>query len=136
MRYSCWDWGEAPADVIMPTTKEIIREQFIRMASGPEESIDLIEAALLIARTAFPDLIASTHRQLLDGWSGQLRKRAGPSASAGEIVSGLNQILFEREGLRGDAQNYYDPQNSFLNRVLERKKGIPIWKPDIVTITK
>jgi regulator of sirC expression with transglutaminase-like and TPR domain len=105
---------------------ETIREQFIQMAAGPEDAIDLIEAALMIARTAFPDLTASTYVQLLDGWSGQLRERIGPSASVGEIVSGLNQILFDREGFSGDAESYYDPQNSFLNRVLERKKGIPI----------
>lgn len=107
-------------------TMETIREQFIRMAAGPEDTIDLIEAALMIARTAFPDLTGSAYGQLLDGWSGQLAKRVGPSASAGEIVSGLNHILFDREGFAGDVENYYDPQNSFLNRVIERKKGIPI----------
>ena len=38
----------------------------------------------------------------------------------------LNRVLFEEEGLRGNRDDYYDPRNSFLNDVLDRKLGIPI----------
>ena len=105
---------------------ETIRAQFGRMAEKPENQIDLVEGALLIARTAFPDLIASHCTDQLDRWAEGLQERCGPSSSAGDILSGLNRILFEKEGFRGDIHTYYDPQNSFLNRVLERKLGIPI----------
>src|SRR6185295_3779128 len=37
-----------------------------------------------------------------------------------------SQFLFEEEGFRGNAEDYYDPRNSFLNDVLDRRLGIPI----------
>lgn len=105
---------------------EAIRNEFAALVEKPEVEIDLVEAALLIARTAFPKLSVSDCTERLDHWAEHLRKSLGDSPSAGDILIHLNRILFEEEGFRGDRQNYYDPQNSFLNRVLERKMGIPI----------
>ncbi len=105
---------------------EAVRAQFTQLVEGPEDTIDLVEAALLIARTAFPDLIGSHCMDRLNRWADSLRMSLNPSSSAGDILMNLNRILFEEEGFQGDHQNYYDPQNSFLNRVLERKLGIPI----------
>lgn len=105
---------------------EAIRNEFAALVEKPEVEIDLVEAALLIARTAFPKLSVSDCTERLDRWAEHLRKGLGDSPSAGDILIHLNRILFEEEGFRGDRQNYYDPQNSFLNRVLERKMGIPI----------
>lgn len=103
-----------------------IRDQFARCVEGPEEGIDIVDAALLIARTAFPDLSAARYTGLLDQWTARLRQQVDASASAGEVLSAMNHLLFDEEGLRGDVHNYFDPQNSFLNRVLDRKLGIPI----------
>lgn len=105
---------------------EVIRGQFADLVQGPEDRIDLVEAALLIARTAFPDLISSRYTQRLDRWAERLRSRLDALSSAGDILSNLNRIMFDEEGFQGNQENYYDPQNSFLNRVLERKLGIPI----------
>jgi regulator of sirC expression with transglutaminase-like and TPR domain len=105
---------------------EAIRNEFAALVEKPEDEIDLVEAALLIARTAFPKLSVSDCTERLDRWAEHLRKSLGDSPSAGDILIHLNRMLFEEEGFRGDRQNYYDPQNSFLNRVLERKMGIPI----------
>ncbi|MFZ1986691.1 MAG: transglutaminase-like domain-containing protein [Desulfatitalea sp.] len=105
---------------------EAIRARFAQLVEGPEDKIDTVEAALLIARTAFPDLIGSHCMDCLNRWADSLRMSLNPSSSAGDILSNLNRILFDEEGFQGDHQNYYDPQNSFLNRVLERKLGIPL----------
>jgi regulator of sirC expression with transglutaminase-like and TPR domain len=43
-----------------------------------------------------------------------------------DIITRSNDILFEQERFSGNRENYYDPDNSFLNRVLDRKTGIPI----------
>lgn len=108
------------------THLEAIRDQFAQLVKRPEDRIELVEAALLIARTVYPEIKNSDYTRLLDAWGGRLRKQTSPSSSAGDILRELNRIMFEEEGFKGDADNYYDPQNSFLNRVLERKKGIPI----------
>ena len=105
---------------------ESIRGQFAALAEKEEDQIDLVEAALMIARTAFPDLSVSDCTELLDRWAERLQSGLGDSPSAGDILIRLNRILFDEEGFRGNRQNYYDPQNSFLNRVIERKLGIPI----------
>jgi regulator of sirC expression with transglutaminase-like and TPR domain len=105
---------------------ETIRRQFAALVKEPEDRMDLVEGTLLIARTAFPELISSIYQNRLDQWADNLRRTLGPAPSPGDILKGLDAILFEEEGFRGDHQNYYDPQNSFLNRVLERKLGIPI----------
>lgn len=108
------------------THLEAIRDRFAQMVKGPEDRIELVEAALLIARTAYPDIKSSDYTRLLEAWGERLRKQTSPYSSAGDILRELNRMMFEDEGFKGDADNYYDPQNSFLNRVLERKKGIPI----------
>jgi regulator of sirC expression with transglutaminase-like and TPR domain len=105
---------------------EDIRGQFIDLVQGSEDRIDLVEAALLIAQTAFPDLIRSHCTERLDLWADRLRRRLDASLGSGEILGSLNRLLFDEEGFRGNQENYYDPENSFLNRVLERKLGIPI----------
>lgn len=108
------------------THLEAIRDQFAQLAKRPEDRIELVDAALLIARTAYPDIKSSYYTRLLDAWGGRLRKQTSPYSSAGDILRELNRIMFEQEGFKGDSDSYYDPQNSFLNRVLERKRGIPI----------
>ena len=105
---------------------ETIRSQFATLVQGPEESLDLVEGAMLIARMAFPELIASVYTERLDRWAEKLRHALGNSPSTGDILNGLNRMLFEEEGFQGNHQNYYDPQNSFLNCVMDRKLGIPI----------
>lgn len=105
---------------------EAIRQQFADRVKAPEERIDMVDAALLVARTAFPDLDPTRYTALLDQWADRLRRRIEPAASAGDILRELNRIVFDEEGLRGDEDNYFDPQNSFLNRVLDRRLGIPI----------
>jgi regulator of sirC expression with transglutaminase-like and TPR domain len=105
---------------------EAIRGQFATRVQGPEAGIDLVEAAVLIARTAYPDLDCSQCTQPLDQWAARLGRSLSASPSAGDILNGINRILFDEQGFEGNHRNYYDPENSFLNRVLERKLGIPI----------
>ena len=105
---------------------EAIRRRFADLVDDPREGFDLVEAALLIARTAFPDLAGSRYHDLLKQWADRFQKRIGAFSSAGDILTALNRIVFEQERFQGDRGNYYDPQNSFLNRVIDRRKGIPI----------
>jgi regulator of sirC expression with transglutaminase-like and TPR domain len=91
-----------------------------------ETRLDLAEAALLVARDEYPELEPAPYLALLDAWAGRVRERlpvhAGPAAAA----AALRAVLFDEKGLRGNADDYYDPRNSFLNDVLDRRSGIPI----------
>ncbi len=92
---------------------------------GPEAEIDLARAALLIAKTEYPALNLERYLFRLD----RLAEEAGARQSARDPLGRLHRLrefLFEEVGFKGNAQEYFDPRNSFLNDVLDRKVGIPI----------
>ncbi len=62
----------------------------------------------------------------LDAFAAAVRDRLGADLSPPRAVSEINRELFEVEGFRGNERDYYDPRNSYLNEVLDRKLGIPI----------
>ena len=105
-----------------------IRGEFSALVSHDidEDRISLERAALTIARMEYPELQTEPYIRLLD----QLGKRVDALLPATpeppNYIVALNQVLFEEEGFQGNVDEYYDPRNSFLNDVLDRKLGIPI----------
>jgi regulator of sirC expression with transglutaminase-like and TPR domain len=95
---------------------------FRLLASRAEDQIDLGEAALLVAAAQQPELDVSGYVARLDGLGAEARARA---ASA-EDIQGLLKFLFREKRFRGNADDYYDPRNSLLSEVLDRRTGIPI----------
>jgi regulator of sirC expression with transglutaminase-like and TPR domain len=91
-----------------------------------DASIDLATAALAIARSEYPLLDSAYYLGRLECLSKRVRTRMRSNPTARETILLLNRVLFDEEGLRGNRDNYYDPRNSFLNDVLDRKLGIPI----------
>ena len=89
--------------------------RFAEMAALPERSIDLAEAVLQIGAAGDPGMAPSRWLSELDGYATRLAD-----------LSALRHRLFAELGFRGDTRNYYDPENSFLHRVIERRLGIPI----------
>jgi regulator of sirC expression with transglutaminase-like and TPR domain len=65
-------------------------------------------------------------KELLDVWGATVRSRVGPHASEGEKLNALVEVLSIQEGLTGNTENYYEPENSFLDAVLFSREGIPI----------
>lgn len=102
------------------------RERFAQLVSGPEEELDLAEAALLIAQEEHPEIDVAAYLRQLDALAAAVRARLTESPAPTEIIQELNAQLFREEGLSGNESEYYDPRNSFLNEVLDRKRGIPI----------
>jgi len=104
-----------------------IETAFARCVSTPEPVLDLARAALLIARDeAYPELDVDDYLQQLDAIAEQTRARLQPDPAVEETLHALNRTLFEDLGFTGNVSDYYDPRNSFLNDVLDRKLGIPI----------
>src|SRR5215510_10180792 len=102
------------------------RERFTQLVSGPEEELDLAEAALLIAQEEHPDLDVTAYLRRLDELAASVRARLPQAPGSADIIHNLNVRLFREEGLTGNESEHYDPPNSFLNEVLDRKQGIPI----------
>jgi regulator of sirC expression with transglutaminase-like and TPR domain len=98
---------------------------FSHVATRPDPELDLAQAALLIARTEYPELDVSRYIRVLDELAREAREviqRGGSVAPHERLV----RWAFEEVGFQGNATDYYDPRNSYLNDVIERRKGIPI----------
>ena len=91
--------------------------RFQSLVTKSGSDIDLDRGALLIAAHARPDLDLDFELSRLDHLARRCRSRS---------ASGLLSYLFEECGFLGDKDNYYDAENSFLDRVLDRRRGIPI----------
>ena len=99
---------------------------FDELIKLPDHELDLGRASLVIARDAYPELSVRDYLARLDGIARDARKAVGKPKGPRELVERLNAFLFEDEGFRGNAEDYYDPRNSYLNDVLDRRIGIPI----------
>jgi regulator of sirC expression with transglutaminase-like and TPR domain len=110
---------------------------FAHLAARPEALLDLPRAALLLAEPEYPGLDVAAYLDRIDELGRLARARqfgAGRPSMLGETarpgvphaVAQLLQLLYGELGFRGDTDDYYDPRNSFLNEVLDRRAGIPI----------
>jgi regulator of sirC expression with transglutaminase-like and TPR domain len=90
------------------------------------EQFDLAEANLLIAAEIYPGLDVPACLARIDSIAAVIRSRLADDAFAEQKVLALNYCLFTEMGFTGNADDYYDPRNSYLNEVLERRTGIPL----------
>jgi regulator of sirC expression with transglutaminase-like and TPR domain len=99
---------------------------FEQVVSGKEEKIDLARACLMIAEDAYPGLVVDRYLGDIERMAIRVRAQLPDGGGAEERVVALNQFLFDELGYFGNTEDYYDPRNSYLNEVLERRTGIPI----------
>jgi len=98
-----------------------------RQAVDREETrIDLGEAALTIAVSDYPNLDIAAYLSRIDALATIAAGRLGADADVYRSIATLNFVLFQEHGFCGNREDYFDPKNSFLNEVLDRKIGIPI----------
>ena len=108
------------------TTGATPEERWQRIAAAPDDEIDLAEAALLIAAGEYRDLDIGAYLKRLDEMAATLKRRLRADIGTMDSIIALNHYLFGELGFAGNTDEYYDPRNSFLNDVLDRKLGIPI----------
>ncbi|WP_024889402.1 SirB1 family protein [Luteimonas huabeiensis] len=96
------------------------------LATLDDAAIPLFATALLIARDEYPDLDPAVYDALVDAHVRALRPRVDAAAYAPMKMLEINRYLFEEQGYAGNHEAYYDPRNSYLNEVCERRLGIPI----------
>lgn len=102
------------------------RQLFKREASLPDAELDLGRAALLVAREQYPQLPVELYLARLDQLAEEVRGRMGEETAQPVVLGELLATLYERHGFKGNRDAYYDPRNSFLNDVLDRRLGIPL----------
>lgn len=102
------------------------RSRFAARADTPDTELNLAEAALLIAAEEYPQLPVPAYLRRLDLLAERVYDRLDAERAPLVVLQELNRVLFEEEAFRGNTDAYYDPRNSFLNDVLDRRLGIPI----------
>jgi regulator of sirC expression with transglutaminase-like and TPR domain len=91
-----------------------------------EEPLDLARAALAVAREEYPELDEGKYLRVLDRMADGVQSGLPAGATVERRVGRINTYLFHELGFAGNHADYYDPRNSFLNDVLDRRLGIPL----------
>ena len=94
--------------------------------SRSRSELDLLTGALLIAQDAYPGLDVGAHKRRLGLLSAPLAGRGLERAPLLMQAAALGEYLYDTCGFRGNREDYYDPRNSFVNEVIERRLGIPL----------
>jgi regulator of sirC expression with transglutaminase-like and TPR domain len=99
--------------------------EFARLLRHDPRS-DLVRIALEIARDAYPGLDIERYLDRIEVLAGRVRDRCPPGTKPQSLLGQINWVVFVEEGFQGNTEDYYDPRNSYLNQVIDRKVGIPI----------
>jgi regulator of sirC expression with transglutaminase-like and TPR domain len=91
-----------------------------------EPRTDLVRIALEIARDAYPALDICHYLDRIEALAGRVRERCPAGTKPRGLLGQINWVLFVEEGFQGNTEDYYDPRNSYLNEVIDRRMGIPI----------
>lgn len=113
----------------MPETENLqqtVDPDFERIVTGADGEINLAEAALLIARSEYPELDIDYYLVCLDNMAATIINQLPDTCSNAQLLGQINHFLFNEQGYSGNLHNFFDPRNSFLNDVIDRKLGIPI----------
>lgn len=102
------------------------RFYFERVVQVPDDEFNLAEGALILATDEYPQLDVSHYLAQLDRMAETLAKRLPDHREPEQVIAVLNAYLYGELGFSGNRENYYDPRNSYLNEVLERRTGLPI----------
>lgn len=91
-----------------------------------DDSIPLFEAALAIAQDVDPQLDLEATQVEVDTLAAKLQRRLPSDASSVQKLRMLNHFFYRELGFGGNVNDYYDPDNSYLHRVIRTRRGIPI----------
>ncbi|MFN6539361.1 MAG: SirB1 family protein [Nostoc sp. EkiNYC01] len=104
----------------------LARQYFYQEIQQSDEEIDLAKAALYIAQEEYPNLEPEEYLNALDTMVWELEERLPQERYPLRMIQTINQYIYEDLGFSGNKIDYYDPRNSFLNDVIDRRLGIPI----------
>jgi len=104
----------------------LARQHFYQEVQQPDEQINLERAALYIAQEEYLDLDVDEYLNALDMMADDVREQLPIESYPLKILKTINHYLYGNLGFAGNTENYYDPRNSFLNDVIDRRTGIPI----------
>lgn len=113
-------------EIVLRLDRQEADNRFLGFCLKQGEELDLEQGAWLLAQTQYPEINVTGYQALMDSFADDLRDSVQTGGQAEEILNSLNRYCFGQLGFVGNEENYYDPENSYLNRVLDRRTGNPI----------
>jgi regulator of sirC expression with transglutaminase-like and TPR domain len=104
----------------------LARQYFYQEIQQLDQQIDLGKAALYIAKEEYPNLDIEEYLNAIDTMASEIQERLPEQRYPLRVLQTINKYLYDDLGFTGNKDDYYDPRNSFLNDVIERRTGIPI----------
>ena len=112
--------------IVLHFERQASDDHFLGFCIRHGEEFDLEEAAWLFAKTQYPEINVEAYQAVLEGYANELRERLAGKVEPKEVLQIINQFLFTELGFAGNEADYYDPENSYLNCVMDRRTGNPI----------
>jgi regulator of sirC expression with transglutaminase-like and TPR domain len=112
--------------IVLHFDRQAADDHFLAFCLRHGEEFDLEQGAWMFAQTQYPLINVEAYQAVLDGYTNELRGRLGSTTEPQDILTIINQYLFGDLGFTGNEENYYDPENSYLNCVIDQRTGNPI----------
>jgi serine protease Do len=103
-----------------------VYDELTKVLSGPEEKIDLIHAALLLAKLDNEEVDVEAYRGEVERMAKKVLDGLPKDANDEAKLKALNAFFFEQRGFHGSRGDYYNRSNSYLNEVIDDREGLPI----------
>ena len=113
-------------EIVEHFERQTADDRFLAFCLKQGEDLDLEQAAFLLSQTRHPGTNLEAYQALLEEFAGDLRERVAFARGSRGILGTLNHYLFAERGFHGNEEQYYDPDNSYFTKVLDRRVGIPI----------
>jgi regulator of sirC expression with transglutaminase-like and TPR domain len=113
-------------EIIQYFDRQTADTRFLTFCLKQGEDLNLEHGAWLLAQTQYPEINLAAYQALFDSYAGELLERVDLQAEPDQILAAINEYIFGELRFAGNEQNYQDPENSYLNRVVDRRVGNPI----------
>ena len=113
-------------EIVLHLARQGSDQKFLDFCHRNGEELDLETATGFLAQTQYPNTSIEGYQALYDNWADELRLRIDFAAEAEQILGLINQYLFDSLGFAGNEQFSENPENCYLNRVVDRRTGNPI----------
>ncbi len=110
----------------MGTSSLTPKENFARAVHCPDDEINLAAASLYAASNEFPELDVVAYQGRIAQFGARVKARLTSHHTSYDFVDAMHEVMFEEAGFAGDSKDYFDPNNSHLNEVIDLLKGNPV----------
>lgn len=114
------------ASILALLRREEADNRFLTFCLKASEDMDLEEGAWLMAATKYPNINKEGYMALLDQHATEVLDRVENPSEGLSLLKAMEQVCFDKLHYHGNEDEYYDPDNSYLNRVIDRRTGNPI----------